>query len=87
VITPDTSTAHIASAENKPIVGLYPVANDWLPYNIPATIILSEPGKLISEIPLEVVKQAAIKMMTDPPINSMRIIPSAEPEKIEVRSY
>ncbi|MEI8134414.1 MAG: glycosyltransferase family 9 protein [bacterium] len=54
VVTPDTGIAHIASAESIPILGFYPEANEWLPYEIPYYIILPFKGEPIATIPLEV---------------------------------
>jgi len=52
VVTPDTGIAHLASAELKPILGFYPEAGEWLPYGIPAYIIIPKHDELISSIPL-----------------------------------
>jgi len=87
VITPDTSTAHIASAENKPIVGLYPVANDWLPYKIPSIIILPPASKQIRDIPIEIVEQAVTTILEKPVTNSFTIIQSEDPSLVEERTF
>ncbi|HET9137322.1 MAG TPA: glycosyltransferase family 9 protein [Candidatus Kapabacteria bacterium] len=83
IITPDTSIAHIASAENKPMVGFYPIANDWLPFKIPSIIILPPHSKQIRDIPIEVAEQAAIKMLTEPVTNSIKIIHCDDLSSIE----
>jgi len=52
VVTPDTGIAHLASAEIKPILGFYPETGEWLPYAVPAYILLPKHGELISSISL-----------------------------------
>ncbi len=64
VITPDTGTAHIVSAEAKPIVGLYPEAGEWLPFDIPSYIIIPKPSELINTIPVELVAQGVTSMLS-----------------------
>jgi ADP-heptose:LPS heptosyltransferase len=83
IITPDTSIAHIASAENKPMVGFYPVANDWLPYKTHSIIILPPPSKQIRDIPIAVVQQAVISILKEPSANTMKIIRADDPSAIE----
>jgi len=65
VITPDTSIVHLASAENKPVIAFYLVVGEWLPYKVHSYIIIPKKGEAISTIPLEVVKNAIIKMLPD----------------------
>lgn len=52
VVTPDTGVAHIASAEKKPVLGFYPEAGEWLPYNTDYIVILPESQKKICDIPV-----------------------------------
>jgi ADP-heptose:LPS heptosyltransferase len=52
VVTPDTGIAHVASAEKKPILGFYPEAGEWLPFETNYIVILPENGKKIRDIPL-----------------------------------
>lgn len=50
VVTPDTGIAHVASAEKKPILGFYPEAGEWLPFETNYIVILPEKGKKIRDI-------------------------------------
>lgn len=50
VVTPDTGIAHVASAEKKPILGFYPEAGEWLPFETDYIVILPEKGKKIRDI-------------------------------------
>jgi ADP-heptose:LPS heptosyltransferase len=52
LVTPDTGIAHVASAEKKPILGFYPEAGEWLPYETNYVVILPEKGKKIRDIPV-----------------------------------
>ena len=88
VITPDTGTAHIVSAEEKPIVGLYPEAGEWLPFDIPSYIIIPKPGELINTIPVTLVAKAVTTMLSEEQLdvnNTVRIVRCEEPMKIELR--
>ena len=88
VITPDTGTAHIVSAESKPIIGLYPEAGEWLPYKIPSYIIIPKKDALISAIPVDLVATAVTTMLSEissGAIHTMRIIRCDTPDTIETR--
>jgi ADP-heptose:LPS heptosyltransferase len=50
VVTPDTGIAHVASAEKKPILGFYPEAGEWLPFETDYIVILPEKGKKTRDI-------------------------------------
>jgi ADP-heptose:LPS heptosyltransferase len=63
VITPDTGIAHLASTEQKPIIGLYPEAGEWLPYKVHSYIIIPKKGEPISSISLDVVKEGVKQMI------------------------
>ncbi len=52
VVTPDTGIAHVASAEKKPILGFYPEAGEWLPFETNYIVILPEKDKKIKDIPV-----------------------------------
>ncbi|HEY6171698.1 MAG TPA: glycosyltransferase family 9 protein [Candidatus Kapabacteria bacterium] len=52
VVTPDTGIAHVASAEKKAILGFYPEAGEWLPFETNYIVILPENEKKIRDIPL-----------------------------------
>ena len=88
VITPDTGIAHLASAENKPILGFYPQANEWLPFNIPSYIILPKTGELISSIPLELAKNELRQLILGLQANILsgtRIVHCENPSDVEIR--
>ncbi|MEP7217486.1 MAG: glycosyltransferase family 9 protein [Bacteroidota bacterium] len=57
VITPDTSILHIASALDRPCVGLYPPSEENLrsfaPLSTKHRVVMPEDGKLVSEIRIE----------------------------------
>ncbi len=65
VITPDTGIAHLASAESKPTLGFYPEKSEWLPYKIPAYIILPKYGELISSIPVEAAENGIRSLISE----------------------
>lgn len=52
VVTPDTGIAHVASAEKKPILGFYPEAGEWLPFETNYIVILPEKDRKIKDIPV-----------------------------------
>jgi len=52
VITPDTSVVHIASAEKKPIIALFPRLNEWLPYGVPNRVFTPVLGEPVATIPI-----------------------------------
>ncbi len=88
VITPDTGTAHIVSAEEKPIVGLYPEAGEWLPFDIPSYIIIPKPGEFINTIQVALVAKGVTTMLTEEPTNgknTLRIVRCQDPDNIEFR--
>jgi ADP-heptose:LPS heptosyltransferase len=63
VITPDTSIVHLASAENKPVIAFYLAAGEWLPYKVPAFVIVAKTGNTIASIPLQNVNDAVDTML------------------------
>ncbi len=88
VITPDTGIAHLASAESKPILGFYPEKSEWLPYRIPAYIILPKYGELISTIPVEAAKNGLRILISELQSGSLlltRIVQWDTPSEIEIR--
>ncbi len=50
VVSPDTSVAHFAAAQGVPVVGLYLVPNEFLPYAIPHRVLYSTEEKPASSI-------------------------------------
>ena len=88
VVTPDTGIAHLASAEAKPILGFYPEAGEWLPFKIPAYIILPKFGDLISSIPLDLTKEGLrvlLSELSNSTLTGMRFIHCDDPSQIEKR--
>ncbi len=60
VITPDTAVVHIASALQRPVVGLYVMRREWPPYKTPYRLLISGKDHPVSSIPVEDVV-AAVK--------------------------
>jgi len=58
VVSPDTSVAHFAAAQGVPVIGLYLVPNEFLPYAIPHRMLYSTEEKPASSIAIEEVFQA-----------------------------
>jgi len=63
VITPDTSVVHIASAEQRPVVGLYPFRHEWPPFKVPNVVLVPRKRKPVSTIPLPDVLRAVNQLM------------------------
>lgn len=62
VISPDTSIIHLASAFDRPVVGLYPPI-DWnaaafAPLSASSRVLMPQPGEPLSTIPVEAVLSA-----------------------------
>jgi ADP-heptose:LPS heptosyltransferase len=53
VISPDTSVIHIASAEKRPVIGLYPFFHEWPPYKVPNRILTPVFGEAVSTISID----------------------------------
>ncbi len=90
VITPDTGTAHIVSAESKPIIGLYPEAGEWLPYKIPSYILIPKKGESINTIPVSMVATAVTTMLSEIAMGKtsfVNIIRCQTPDIIETREF
>jgi ADP-heptose:LPS heptosyltransferase len=58
VVSPDTSVIHIASAEQKPIVGFYIEKTEFLPFEVPNVILHPAEGKRPDTITVESVLNA-----------------------------
>ncbi len=69
VISPDTSVVHIASAEGKPVVGLYTYPNEWPPYQVPNKVLWPKKGQPVSTIPISKVMDA-VRSLMGPPTHS-----------------
>jgi ADP-heptose:LPS heptosyltransferase len=65
VVSPDTSVAHFAAAQGVPVVGLYLVPNEFLPYAIPHRMLYSTEEKPASAIPLEDVFKALENLLAE----------------------
>jgi ADP-heptose:LPS heptosyltransferase len=68
IVTPDTSVVHLASAENKPCIVLYPehfmTPREWLPLQIPSYQFgVTEVDRPVSEIPVDDVVRAAENLL------------------------
>jgi len=63
VITPDTSVIHIAAAERKPVVGLYPRVSEWPPLNVPAILLTPVYGDPLATIPVDWVVDSALELL------------------------
>ncbi len=63
VISPDTSVIHIASAEQRPVVGLYPFEHGWPPHMVPHVVLIPTLGEPVSTIPIEDVIRVATQLM------------------------
>lgn len=63
VISPDTSVVHIASAQRKPVVGLYMEANEFLPYGVPNIVFMPAKDQPLKTIPVEAVLDAATTLL------------------------
>lgn len=63
VISPDTSVIHIASAEQKPTVGLFYRKNEWPPYKVPHHLLVPELGEAVSTIPVQQVVDAVTDLL------------------------
>ncbi len=64
VISPDTSVVHIASAQRKPIVGLYMEANEFLPYGVPNIVLMPTKDQPLKTISVESVLKATTTLLT-----------------------
>ena len=88
VITPDTGIAHLVSAENKPILGFYPEANEWLPFQTSGYIIVSKPGDPISSITIDAAISGAsnvLQSLEDNTLSGLTIFRCDDPTNIEIR--
>lgn len=88
VITPDTGIAHLVSAENKPILGFYPEANEWLPFETSGYIIVSEQGEPISSITVDAAISGASDMLEslqNNTLSGLKIFRCDDPASIEIR--
>lgn len=65
VVSPDTSVAHFAAAQGVPVVGLYLVPNEFLPYAIPHRMLYSTEEKPASSIPIEDVFHAVEDLLEE----------------------
>jgi ADP-heptose:LPS heptosyltransferase len=65
VISPDTSVIHFASAEKRPLVGLYPYHHEWRPFKIPNIVLHPIRGEPVSTIPVRDVLNAVDQLMID----------------------
>lgn len=63
VITPDTSVVHIASAEGRPVLGLYHVPHEWPPYKTEYRRLLPVRGEPVSTIPVSEALQACEELL------------------------
>ena len=63
VISPDTSVIHIASAERRPVVGLYPFFHEWQPYKVPNVVLVPVYGQPVATIPVSQVVSAVEELM------------------------
>ncbi|MBI2619752.1 MAG: glycosyltransferase family 9 protein [Ignavibacteriales bacterium] len=60
VITPDTSIIHLASAMNKPVLGLFTplqVTAEWMPWKVKHAAIVADAGQPVASIPLDRIEQ------------------------------
>jgi ADP-heptose:LPS heptosyltransferase len=64
VVSPDTSIIHIASAERKPTIGLYPRPTNWQPYHVPAYAFYPQQDQPVATIALDRVL-AAVQDLLD----------------------
>jgi ADP-heptose:LPS heptosyltransferase len=71
-ITPDTSVAHFAAAHQVPVVGLYLVPNEFLPYVTPSRVLFATEEKPASSIPVEAVFQALTDLLEETSSRSKR---------------
>jgi ADP-heptose:LPS heptosyltransferase len=87
VITPDTSVAHIASAEHKPILGFYFGVSEWLPFRSHSYIVMPPVGQPIATIPFDPVAYIAdmcIRELDGEIDEVTRLVRSERPFEIEV---
>ncbi len=65
VISPDTSVIHVASAESRPVVGLYPFHHEWPPYKVPNRVLTPTYGQPVSTIPVGKVFDAVKELVEE----------------------
>ncbi len=65
VVSPDTSVAHFAAAQGVPVIGLYLVPNEFLPYAVSHRMLYSTEEKPASAIPVEEVFHALEDLLAE----------------------
>jgi ADP-heptose:LPS heptosyltransferase len=63
VVTPDTSVVHIATALNAPIVALYVMENEFMPFGGTSRVVFSKDGRTVRSIPVEDAFSALMKLL------------------------
>jgi len=63
VVTPDTSVVHIATALNSPVVALYVMENEFIPFGGTSRVVFSKDGRAVRSIPVENAFDALVNLL------------------------